>query len=219
MTCPGKLPIHKLVLLLTAFAAFAFCGAPAQAATPGDRIDNFRLLDQNGESHELYYLSAMKAVVIMVQGNGWPIVRESLPALRDIRDRYRSRGVEFLLLNANRQDRRDDLIREAAEFGIDFPIVADDTQLIGEALGVERTAKVFVIDPKTWKLAYRGAVDDRLAYGKQKPAASQHYPRDALAHSSPGSRLPCRKPRPPAASSTSRYLDDPMEKARTVPAQ
>lgn len=172
--------MKALLLLQAAIAAIAFSSAPAQAATPGDRIDNFRLLDQNGESHELYYLSDAKAVVIMVQGNGCPIVRETLPALREIRERYRSQGVEFLLLNANRQDQRDDVVREAAEFGIDFPILSDDTQLIGEALGVERTAEVFVIDPKTWKLAYRGAVDDRLAYGKQKPAASQHYLNDAL---------------------------------------
>ena len=168
-------------LLVAAFAvAIALAGAPVQAAAPGDRIDNFRLLDQNGESHELHYLSDAKAVVLMIQGNGCPIVREALPALRDIRDRYRAQGVEFLLLNANRQDRRDDLVREAAEFGIDFAILSDDTQLIGEALGVERTAEVFVIDPKTWKLAYRGAIDDRLAYGTQKPAASQGYLRDAL---------------------------------------
>ena len=37
----------------------------AFALTPGERVDNFRLLDQNGASHELYYLSDAKAVVLM----------------------------------------------------------------------------------------------------------------------------------------------------------
>jgi len=154
--------------------------ASALALSPGDRVDNFRLLDQNGASHELYYLSDAKSVVIMVHGNGCPIVRNTVPALKEIRDRYRDKGVEFLLINSNLQDGRDAVAKEAAEFGIDFPILVDETQLIGESLGVMRTADVFVIDPKTWKLLYRGPVDDRLAYGAQRPAASKHYLTDAL---------------------------------------
>ena len=54
----------------------------ALALNPGDRVDNFRLLDQNGASHELYYLSDAKAVVIMVHGNGCPIVRNTAPGAK-----------------------------------------------------------------------------------------------------------------------------------------
>ena len=99
------------------FACFAY------ALSPGSRVDNFRLLDQNGASHELYYLSDAKAVVIMVHGNGCPIVRKTLPGLREIRERYRAQGVEFLLLNSNPQDDRETVAKEAAEFGIDMPVL------------------------------------------------------------------------------------------------
>jgi hypothetical protein len=164
---------------LAALASLSIAG-PALALGPGDRVDNFRLLDQDGASHELYYLSDAKAVVIMVHGNGCPIVRNTLPVMHEIRDRYRAQGVEFLLLNSNLQDDRDAIAKEAAEFGIDFPILVDDTQLIGESLDVTRTAEVFVIDPRSWRLLYRGPVDDRLAYGTQRPAARNHYLTDAL---------------------------------------
>jgi hypothetical protein len=164
---------------LAALASLSIAG-PALALGPGDRVDNFRLLDQDGASHELYYLSDAKAVVIMVHGNGCPIVRNTLPVMHEIRDRYRAQGVEFLLLNSNLQDDRDAIGKEAAEFGIDFPILVDDTQLIGESLDVTRTAEVFVIDPRSWRLLYRGPVDDRLAYGTQRPAARNHYLTDAL---------------------------------------
>src|SRR5262245_21451390 len=106
----------------------------ALAIEPGQAVDNFRLLDQQGKSHELYYLSDMKAVVLMVQGNGCPIVRQALPALAEIRAQYQSQGVEFLLLNSNLQDTRDLVAKEASEFKIDFPILLDESQLIGEAL-------------------------------------------------------------------------------------
>jgi peroxiredoxin/mono/diheme cytochrome c family protein len=164
---------------VTALTAF-WLAAPALALAPGDVVDNFRLLDQNGKSHELYYSSDMKAVVIMVQGNGCPIVRQALPALQEIRDKYQAQGVEFLLLNSNLQDKRDAVAAEAREFSIDFPILLDESQLIGESLGVVRTSEVFVINPKGWKLAYRGPLDDRLSYEKQRPAASKHYLTDAL---------------------------------------
>ena len=151
----------------------------AWAVNPGQVVDNFRLLDHNGKSHELYYSSDMKAVVLMVHGNGCPIVRQAVPALREIREKYQSQGVEFLLLNSNLQDKRDDVAAESKEFNVDFPILLDEAQLIGEQLGVVRTSEVFVIDPKVWKLVYRGPMDDRLSYEKQRPA-SKHYLTDAL---------------------------------------
>lgn len=167
--------IQLIFLLILGFGA-----QPLLALNPGDRVDNFQLLDQNGESHELYYLSDMKAVVVMIHGNGCPIVRNALPTLNEIRNAYREKGVAFLLLNANLQDDRDSIREEATEFSMDFPILVDEMQLIAESLGVTRTADVFVVDPKTWKLAYHGPVDDRLAYGAQKPEAQEHYLTDAL---------------------------------------
>lgn len=165
--------------VLAALAVTMGLTAQALAIEPGQRVDNFRLLDQQGKSHELYYLSDMKAVVLMVQGNGCPIVRQALPALAEVRARYQSQGVEFLLLNSNLQDTRELVAKEASDFKIDFPILLDESQLIGEALGVVRTSEVFVIDPKDWKLKYRGPMDDRLSYERQRPAKN-HYLTDAL---------------------------------------
>jgi peroxiredoxin len=168
----------KTVLRLMTLSALWLIG-PAFALAPGEVVDNFRLLDHTGKSHELYYSSDMKAVVLMVQGNGCPIVRHALPALKEVRAKYESQGVEFLLLNSNLQDKRDAVAKEAEEFAIDFPILLDEAQLIGESLGVVRTSEIFVIDPQGWKLVYRGPIDDRLSYEKQRPA-TKHYLTDAL---------------------------------------
>ncbi len=171
----------KTFARLAALVLFALASTLAFALQPGDRVDNFRLLDHRGISHELRYLSDTKAIVLMVHGNGCPIVRQALPALDTLRRRFESQGVTFLLLDSNLQDDRKAVLAEAAEFGITLPILLDETQLIGEALGVTRTAEVFLIDPKTWKLLYRGPIDDRLSYGAQKPTASKLYLEDALA--------------------------------------
>ncbi len=166
--------ISTLLLLTSLFSVSAF------GLTPGDKVDNFKLLDHTGKMHELYYLSDMKAVVLLVQGNGCPIARNALHTYKELRDKYQEQGVAFLMINSNLQDKRKSIAKEAEEFGIDFPILVDDTQLIGESLGIERTADAFVIEPKTWKIVYRGSLDDRLGYETQKFSATQNYVADAL---------------------------------------
>jgi peroxiredoxin len=162
-------------------AALAAVGSlsVAHAVTPGDTIKNFTLKDFNGKTHELYKLSDKSAIVFMVQGNGCPIVRLAVPPLRDVRDQYQKHDVEFFLLNTNLQDTPDAVKAESNEFGFNFPIWMDRNQKIGEALGITRTAEVFVVDPKTWKLKYHGPIDDRLSYEKQHPV-QHHYLTDAL---------------------------------------
>ena len=147
---------------------------------PSQKVENFVLLDHRGEAHELHYYSDAKAVVLMVQGNGCPIARNSWPRFRELRDEYAEKDVRFLMINSNLQDNRASISREAEEFGMDLPILVDDTQIIGESLGLVRTGEVLVVATEDWTVAYRGAVDDRLAYEVQKAAASRHYLKDAL---------------------------------------
>ena len=168
----------KLKVMTTAWLACTLMST-AFAIEPGQKVANFRLADQRGDAHALYDLSNKKAVVIMVQGNGCPIVRQALPALAEVRAKYRGQGIEFLLLNSNLQDKRELVAKEAEDFKINFPILVDEGQHVGLALGVVRTSEVFVIEPKTWKLAYRGPMDDRLSYERQRPA-QHHYLTDAL---------------------------------------
>jgi peroxiredoxin len=156
----------------------AVLGAAATALA--ERAENFTLPDQNGVAHALHGLAEAKAVVIMIQGNGCPIVRNAWPVYRQLRESYRDKGVEFLMLNSNLQDDAASVRREAETFKMDAPILLDQTQSVGESLNLIRTAEVLVIDPGTWQIVYRGPVDDRLTYEAQKPAATEHYLRDAL---------------------------------------
>jgi hypothetical protein len=143
-------------------------------------VDNFMLLDQHGKAHELYYHADAEAVVIMIQGNGCPIVRNAVTDYQSLATEYADDGVRFFMLNGNLQDKRDSIAAEAREYGIELPVLVDDTQLVSEALGVVRTAEVFVIDPDTWDLVYRGPLNDRVTYEHQKPAPDHTYLADTL---------------------------------------
>jgi len=164
----------KIALFLSA----TLLALPALADTR--HVDNFMLLDHTGKAQQLYYQSDASAVVIMVQGNGCQIVRSTLADFKALRDDYAGRGVRVYMINSNLQDTRQAIADEAAEWGIDIPILHDSAQIIGQSLELTRTAEVLVIDPKTWNIVYRGALNNRVDYERQKDEASAHYVRDAL---------------------------------------
>lgn len=143
-------------------------------------VDDFMLLDQNGISHQLYYYSDQKAIVLIAHGNGCPIIRQSIVGLNKLQKQYRSRGIVFLMINASPLDDRASLIKEAADYNIQIPILEDRAQLVSESLGLTRTAEVLVIDPRQWKVIYQGPVDDHFNYEIQKKETRKHYVSDVL---------------------------------------
>jgi AhpC/TSA family len=139
-----------------ALGAVLLClSAPALAIDPGDTVDNFRLTDHRGASHELYYLSDMKAVVLLAQGNGCALSRQAATQLESLRTKYEPRGVAFLLINSNLADSREAIAAQAGANSL--PILIDHSQLIGESLRLARNGEVIVLNPQGWKVAYRGA--------------------------------------------------------------
>jgi mono/diheme cytochrome c family protein len=118
--------------------------------------------------------------VIVTHANGCPIVRNLAPSLKALKAKYESQGVQFLMLNSAIQDSMEAIAKEKAEYGIDIPILKDANQLVGDQLGVTRTAEFIVVDPKTWKITYRGPLDDRLDYGTQKAVADHAWAADAI---------------------------------------
>ncbi|MGZ3377621.1 MAG: hypothetical protein ACXU8S_13590, partial [Phenylobacterium sp.] len=136
-------------------------GASAtEAMASSTSVGNFLLVDANFEAHELYRLGENKAVVLVTQSNGDAVMRGQAPALKALKAAYAGKGVEFMMLNSNLKDTREAILAESAKAGYDTPVLMDSYQLVGESLGVTRSAEVIVIDPKTWKVAWRGSLAD-----------------------------------------------------------
>lgn len=164
--------LHRAAILVSSLLL------SAQARAAGDVADNFRLNDHQGVAHELYYLSDMKAVVLLAQGNGCAGSRQAAAALQSLQSKYESQGVAFLAINSNLGDSREAIGKEAAQAGIKLPVMLDTAQLIGESLSLTRNGEVLVLSPKGWKIAYRGhskgvagAIDALLA-DQPAPAAT-----------------------------------------------
>ena len=143
-------------------------------------IKEFSLTDQRGVTHTMDEYVDKDYVVMYIHGSGCPIARLSVPTFLSIRDDYQPKNIQFLMLNSFIQDDIPRIAKEAEDFKIDFPILKDADQSVARSLGVERTAEVFIIDPKTRKVLFRGPIDDSLGYETQRVNTEHNYRRDAL---------------------------------------
>jgi peroxiredoxin len=173
---------RAITLALATTAAVALVGVAGYSQTARiaasvtevkipDRVDNFRLTDHASRSYELYRMKRAPAIVVVSHRTGSAHLAAAAPTLKKMQADYAARGVKFFLMDSSPEQARDALAKELASLGLDIPVLMDDTQLVGESLGVSRLAEAFVIEPKTWKVVYSGPIDNRFAGKSPKPKA------------------------------------------------
>lgn len=136
---------------------------------PVDRLEasNFRLLDQNGRSRELFYHWNQRAIVLVFLGQKCAEAEAVLPTIRAASELFGKQGVLFWLINSDASAPRASL---AAQGG-SLPVLHDTAQLVAREFNVTRAPEVVCIDVTDWKIFYRGLVDDRTA---TEPAVKHH---------------------------------------------
>ena len=132
--------------------------------------------------HSLYREGDAKAVVIISQGNSCPIVRRYAETIRSFAEKWEKKGVTVWLLNSNFTDDRASIIAEDREFRFGAPILMDPAQSVSKSLGFTRTGEAVILQPGSWEILYRGAIDDRLGYGVDKQIARDSYLEIGRAH-------------------------------------
>ncbi len=160
---------------LSPFLALWALGFPLGLAAARAEISNFALSDPRGRLFELRRSNA-QAVVLFFTMNGCPVARQSASKLNALRDRYAERGVEVLMVNSSTGDDRASIVKEMRELRTPFlPVLKDDTQGVARHLGAKRTGEAIAISTKDWSVFYRGAIDDQMVEGAQKPEATEKY--------------------------------------------
>ena len=151
-------------------------------------INDFRLIDHEGKSRELYYYSTQRAIVLMFSDNASAADPQRISVIKDLRDQFGSQGVLFWMIDANPQDSRPSLTAQASASDLNLPILHDRAQLVARALGATATPEVIGINPSDWTVFYRGAIDDRV--GSEVRPATQNYLATALANFLSGQLVP-----------------------------
>jgi hypothetical protein len=148
-------------------------------APPG--AANFRLIDHQGKSRELFYYftsTNTKAFVLIFTGNGCASVQQYIPALNAQRNYFASRGVLYWMIDSNLQDNRSNIVVEATNRNISLPILHDSAQVVARAYGASKTPEVVCVSKEDWTVFYRGSIDDRT--GATATASTQSYLSNAV---------------------------------------
>ncbi len=146
-------------IALVAIAAPA--PAPSKMSLAGTRVDNFMLADQTGMGHELYYFKKADAIVLVAYTQGDKVSERAEAALIKVRDSFKGKNVRFMMLDSGDKSKFSEF--EGKPGSAEMPILSDELQLVGRSLGVTTTGEAFIIDPKTWKVAYHGPIDSTFA--------------------------------------------------------
>ena len=147
---------------IAAAAALVVCSS-SMASVVGSQVDNFRLLDHNGVSHELYYYRDAPAIALLVHDSQCQAANQAQQDFAALAETYRQRGVEFFLLNSETGVSRD-------AFDQSLPVLMDDAQIIGRALNVTTAGEVLLVDPDTWSVVYQGGVAAAATAGDLRDA-------------------------------------------------
>ncbi len=163
--------IIALLLWLAPFGVFA----DDYLRTIGD----FTLTTVTGETVTLSEHTE-ELVAIYIQGNGCPIARLGSHDYKEVIEQFSDKPVAFYMMNSFIQDTVENIVKEQAEFKFPVPVMKDQTQSIAKALGVTRTADVFVLRPKTGEVVYRGPINDKLGYETQRTGVTENFLADGL---------------------------------------
>ena len=85
-------------------------------------------------------------------------LRAALPAFDALRAKFEDNGVEFMMINPMGRLNRYAVQAKVAEYGVDIPVLMDDSRLISEAMGIEHTGEVLLFNPNSFMVEYRGTV-------------------------------------------------------------
>lgn len=149
--------IRNRIAVLSLLLGLTSLGLQAQ-----ERVGDFALLDEQGYFHHMSWYDNHEAIVFLVQANGDSAVQAALPEFAQLAERFADQNLKFFLINPMANLNRDAVHAEMQNLGLEIPVLMDDSQLVAETLGIERTAEVLIYDPESFVISYRGSVDDAL---------------------------------------------------------
>src|SRR5262249_52843094 len=156
---------------------------PAQPAplapAPGAKIADFTLPDVHRRSRSLQTFKDKKAFVVVFLGTECPVANLYVPTLVAMHEEYAAKGVQFLAINANPQDRFVSVSAHAQERNLPFQVLKDFDQRVAEAFGAKRTPEAFLLDAKR-VIRYHGRIDDQYGVGFQREKPTRRDLQEAI---------------------------------------
>lgn len=121
---------------------------------------NFRLIDQNGVSREMFYyytLETWKAFVLVFTEGNYSGFASKIAALKS-NPTYANK-VLFWAIDTDVNTTRSNILKQATAAGISWPVFHDPMQLVTHDYGAHFNGEALVIS-RDLQVVYRGVIDD-----------------------------------------------------------
>ena len=125
---------------------------PAHAAL--ERVDDFALLDQRGEFHQLSRYRHLRALAVMAYSADCPAMGELAEDFIALAGDFGDQEFAFLFIDPLGLRRS-----ELQSLELEMPILDDAGQLVSAALELERAGEVALLNPQRLSLFYQGAAN------------------------------------------------------------
>ena len=164
--------INNRITSRLAIAAAAIVASSAGLAA--DRLGDFAALDTAGEFHQFSRYGDKESLVLMAFDSRCEAMASQLSEFAEIAEQWSERDVAFGVIDSRAATAVADSRAARDDFGIELPLLLDESQLITQTLGFSRAGEVVVLDPARLSRGYIGAVDglDEVLEGGSPSATS-----------------------------------------------
>lgn len=151
---------------------------PFPQTAPEIVLADFGFKDIGGKTHQLNEKldgKTAKASVFFFSSTQCPISNIYSPRMIELAKSYAAKGVQFYLVNSNREDSLASVKRYATERPFPFPVIKDNGTALADHLKATHTPQAIILDSRSI-VRYRGRIDDN----SDRTKIIRHDVKDAL---------------------------------------
>lgn len=138
----------------------------------GSRVESLNFKDIRSVPRSLAELGGHKAYVFAFVTSQCPLVKKTLPKLKELYEQLGGKDVLFVCVNVGAEDSIRDVAAQALEYDLPFVFAKDYDLSVANALGATRTPEFVLLDQEH-RVRYRGRFDDQFRLGGTRPAPSR----------------------------------------------
>lgn len=144
------------IFLLIAVAAASF--AQGQEFKVGSTVADFSLTQLNGTPAQFSQLTGDVTLVMFISVQ-CPVSNAYDDRMKALYQEYASKGVKFVVINANHSESASAVEEHARQHGFQFSVYKDENNVVADKFGATVTPETYVID-STGVIRYHGSIDD-----------------------------------------------------------
>jgi peroxiredoxin len=122
-------------------------------------VEDFTLKDYEGSEHSLSDFKDSKAIVIIFIATECPISNDYNSRMEAIYNDYKDKDVAYIGINPNKAENVERIKEHAAQYGLTFPILKDEKNIIADRFKASVTPEVYVLN-SNFQVLYHGRIDN-----------------------------------------------------------